>query len=194
MHSMSANVTELLDEWRNGDEAALEHLIPMIHQQLMQLACRHFQGERQSHTLQPTALVNEAFLRLLDQKPDRWQSRQHFFAIASRLMRRILVDHTRQRRAAKRQAQAEAMPFDEVLVAAPEAGVGVVDILLLDTALEELAARDPRLARIVELRYFGGLTIAETSKVLGLSAATVKTDWQLAKARLWQRLTRSGEQ
>lgn len=179
------DVTALLLNWQAGDPDALERLTPLVYRQLKRLAGGHLRGERPGHTLQPTALVHEAFLRLVDQGRVRWKSRAHFFAIASHLMRRILVDYARRRRADKRQAEALAISLDEAPdVAEPRD----VDLVRLDDALEELAKLDERQSRIIELRFFGGLTIEETAEVLDISPATVKVDWKMAKAWLFGEL------
>lgn len=181
-----ADVTGLLLDWQAGDEAALERLTDLVYRQLKRLAGGHLRGERRGHTLQPTALVNEVYLRLVDQKQVRWKSRAHFFAIASHLMRRILVDHARRRRAEKRQAQAVAVALDEAMEVAETRDV---DLVRLDDALEALAKLDRRQCRIVELRFFGGLTIEKTAAVLEVSPATVKLDWAMARAWLFDQLT-----
>lgn len=181
------DLTALLLDWRNGDEDALGCLIPMVHKQLKRLAGGHLRGERVGHTLQPTALVNEAYLRLIDQKRVQWKSRAHFFGIASHLMRRILVDHARRRQADKRHGQAMAVSLDEALSAT---NTRDVDLVRLDDALTDLAARCPRQSRIIELRFFGGLTIEETAHVIKVSAATVKLDWAMAKSWIFSQIKR----
>ena len=160
----------------------------MVYQELRRLARRHLRRERPDHTLESTALVHEAYLRLIDQNNIQWQNRNHFFALASELIRRILVDYARNRMAAKRGGQNIKLSLDEA-IAAPEKKD--LDLVALDDALQALAARDSRQSRIVELRYFGGLTLETTADVLGISLATVKRDWLLAKAFLKRELTRS---
>jgi RNA polymerase sigma factor (TIGR02999 family) len=181
-------VTRLLVAWGDGDEAALERLMPVVHQELRRLARRYMAGERQSHTLQATALVNEAYLRLIDVKKVRWQNRAHFFAMSARLMRRILVDAARSRRSLKRGADARQVTLDDALVIA-EPGQ---DLIALDDALEALAVIDPRKARVIEMRFFGGLSVEETATVLQVSPDTVLRDWRLAKSWLLRELRRAG--
>lgn len=184
-NSAHGNVTGLLAAWQAGDEEALGRLTPQVYQQLKRLAGGHLKSERKGHTLQPTALVHEAFVRLVDQKQVRWKSRAHFFGIASHLMRRILVDYARRRNAEKRQAAAVAISLDE---AAEVPAREDIDMIRLDDALDDLAELDPRQSRIVELRFFGGLTVRETAHVLGISPATVKLDWAMARAWLFDQL------
>ena len=173
-------VTELLKAWGGGDEAALNELVPLVESELRRLARGHMARERAGHTLQTTALVNEAYLRLVDAQDVRWNDRAHFFGIAARLMRRVLVDHARQRAVQKRGGGAHAVPFDDALFVsrAPD-----IELLDLDRALQALAAVDERKARVVEMRYFGGMTVEETADALAVSTETVKRDWRLAK--LW---------
>jgi RNA polymerase sigma factor (TIGR02999 family) len=183
--SDDAPLTELLQAWSAGDAAAREALLPRVYGELRRRAHGYLRRERPGHTLQPTALVHEVYLRLASQHVE-WQDRGHFFGLASRLMRRILVDHARQEGRAKRGGGAFKVELSEdVAGAAPAADV---DLAALDEALEELSRLDPRQGQIVELRYFGGLSIDETASVLGLSPATVKRDWTLARAFLHQRL------
>ena len=174
-------VTGLLLKWGRGDESALERLIPLVHRELQQIAQRCMAGERAGHSLQATALVNEAYLRLIDTKDVAWHDRAHFLAVAARVMRRILVDHARARRAQKRGGPATRVTFDEALVVtnAPRE-----DFVALDDALEALSTFDERKSRVVELRFFGGLSVEETASVLKVSAETVMRDWRLAKAWL----------
>ena len=179
------NVTELLVAWRSGDQAALESLVPIVHADLRQLARRHMRGERARHTMQTTALVNEAYLRLVDLSRVQWQDRGHFFAMASRLMRRILVDHARTRRMQKRGGGQRPAPLGEALGVAVERGT---DLVALDDALTMLAARDPRKAQVVEMRFFGGLSVADTAEALEVSVETVARDWRLAKLLLLREL------
>jgi RNA polymerase sigma factor (TIGR02999 family) len=176
----SGQVTQLLRAWSDGDPRALDHLLPLVEVELRRLARGYMSRERRDHTLQPTALVNEAFIRLAGAQNLRWQDRAHFFGICARLMRRVLVDHARARGFQKRGAGAEQVPLDEALIPAP---APPVDILALDTALEVLATKDERKCRIVELRFFSGLSVEETAEVLRVSPDTVKRDWRMAK--LW---------
>jgi RNA polymerase sigma factor (TIGR02999 family) len=176
----SSQVSKLLVNWRRGDQGAREALIPLVYNELRRLARLHLRRERPDHTLQSAALVHEAYLRLIRQDHPQWQNRAHFFGVAAQLMRHILVDHARNRAAAKRGAGAPRLSLDEE-VALPQARD--VDIVALDDALNQLAALDPQQSRVVELRFFGGLSIEETSVVLGISPATVKREW--ATARAW---------
>jgi RNA polymerase sigma factor (TIGR02999 family) len=173
-------VTELLRAWRDGDDGALEQLTPLVEAELRRLARGYMRRERPGHTLQTTALVNEAFVRLTDARNIQWQDRAHFLAISARLMRRVLVDHARSRGYRKRGGGAERVTLDEARAIAPEPDV---DVVALDRALESLAAVDARKSRVIELRFFGGLSVEETAEVLGVSPDTVKRDWRLAK--LW---------
>ena len=181
------SVTALLQAWRAGDEQALAAMMPIVHDELRKLARRSLAGERPDHTLQATALVNEAYLRLVDLKRIQWQDRAHFFAMSARLMRRILVDHARARRYNKRGGGVRPVSLDEALHVAANAER---DLVALDEALAALAATDERKARVVELRFFGGLTIDEASAVLHVSPETVGRDWRLAKAWLARELGR----
>ena len=174
-------VTALLLKWQGGDEAALERLVPLVYQELHRIARGCMAGERVGHSLQATALVNEAYLRLIDAKDVAWQDRAHFLAVAARAMRRILVDHARARQAGKRGGHEARVTFDEALAVTNEVSR---DFGTLDDALRALAAFDERKSRVVELRFFGGLSVKETAAVLGVSAATVMGDWKLAKAWL----------
>src|SRR3954454_13455487 len=182
-------VTALLRAWGNGDEGALERLTPLVEAELRRLARGYMRRERRDHTLQVTALVNEAFLRLTDARRVRWQDRAHFLGISARLMRRVLVDHARSRGYRKRGGGAERVTLDEELVTAPDPPV---DVLALDRALEALAALDIRKSRVIELRFFGGLSVEETAEVLHVSADTVKRDWRLAKLWLLRELDANG--
>jgi RNA polymerase sigma factor (TIGR02999 family) len=173
-------VTELLRAWSDGDDGALERLVPLVEAELRRLARGYMGRERRGHTLQITALVNEAFLRLTDARHVRWQDRAHFLGISARLMRRVLVDYARRRGFQKREGGAQRVTFDEGLVASPDPAL---DIVALDGALEALAQVDARKGRVVELRFFGGLTVEEAAEVLNVSPDTVKRDWRLAK--LW---------
>jgi RNA polymerase sigma-70 factor, ECF subfamily len=177
---------ELVARASRGDRPSLEALLPLVYDELRRLAAHYLRGERPGQTLQPTALVHEAYLRLLKDRPDRWQNRAHFCAIAAHSMRQILIDRARARDAQKRGGGAPRVTFDESLpVTAPD---GQVDLIALDAALERLAALDADQARIVELRYFGGLTIEETADAMGISPATVKRHWALARAWLAREL------
>jgi RNA polymerase sigma-70 factor, ECF subfamily len=173
-------VTELLRAWAHGDDGALERLAPLVEAELRRLARAYMRRERRGHTLQTTALVNEAFLRLTDARTVGWQDRAHFLGIAARLMRRVLVDHARARGYRKRGGGAQRVTLDDRLVGSPEPAL---DVVALDGALEALAAVDARKGRVIELRFFGGLSVEETAQVLGVSPDTVKRDWRLAK--LW---------
>lgn len=188
MSAPRSDVTRLLQAWSAGDRAALDQLMPIVADELRRLARSHLRREGPGHTLQPTALVNEVYLRLVGHDRTHWRSRAQFFAFASQLMRRILVDHARARRAAKRGAGAATVALDEALDAAvrPE-----VDVLWLDQALDNLAALDSRQARLVELRVFGGLTIEESAELLGVGEATVSRDWASARAWLYRELKRA---
>ena len=179
-------VTDLLLAWSGGDEKARDELVGAVYAELRRRAGAYLRHERPGHTLQPTALVHEVYLRLVDQRSIRWESRSQFFGLAAQLMRRILVDHARARSAGKRGGGLMPVTFDEE-VAGPGAGV---DVAALDDALLALAALDARQGRVVELRYFGGLSIEETAEVLGLSPATVKREWTMARAWLHRELAR----
>jgi|SRR5688572_12241465 len=173
-------VTELLRAWSDGEDGALERLLPLVEAELRRLARGYMSRERGEHTLQTTALVNEAFLRLTDARRVRWQDRAHFLGISARLMRRVLVDHARSRGYRKRGGGAQRVTLDEGLVASPDPGL---DVLALDRALDALAELDARKSKVIELRFFGGLSVEETAEVLHVSPDTVKRDWRLAK--LW---------
>ena len=180
------DVTRLLLDWSRGDRTALDRLMPLVYDELRALAARSLRSERSAHTLQGTALVHEAYLKLVDQRQVRWQDRAHFFAVAAQVMRRILVDHARRHGAAKRGGGVAALALEDVALAA--APGPTVDWVALDRALDRLATLDSRQARIVELRFFGGLTIEETAEVLRVSPATVKNEWSLARAWLHREL------
>ena len=181
-------VTGLLLKWGQGDAGALEQLIPLVHQELHRIARRCMAGEREGHSLQATALVNEAYVRLVDGKAVQWHDRAHFLAVSARVMRHILVDHARARHYQKRGGSAAKVPFDEALVVSHEPGA---DFVALDDALEALAKFDERKSRVVEMRFFGGLSVEETAAVLKVSPATVMGDWRLAK--LWLRREMRGD-
>lgn len=185
------DVTRLLQDWQQGNEQARERLLSQVYDDLRRVARGQLARERPGHTLQPTALVHEAYLRLVDQKRVRWESRAHFLALAATMMRRILVSHARKKKADKRGGDAVPVTLVEALDAASGSPVAPLDLVALDDALTDLARQDPRPARIVELRYFGGLTIEETARVLDVSPATVKLDWKMARAWLFREL--SGE-
>jgi RNA polymerase sigma factor (TIGR02999 family) len=191
MNAATQEVTELLQSWARGDRSALDRLVPLVHEELHRLAHRCMRHEQAGHTLQTTALVNEAYLRLVNADTVRWEDRSHFFAISATVMRRILVDFARARRAKKREAIRLKAPveLDRLQVAAPQPDA---DVVALDDALCSLAGFDPRGARVVELRYFGGLTVEESAEVLGVSPKTVKRDWAAARAWLIGELQRGG--
>ena len=180
-------VTQLLIDWSNGDKAALDKLMPLIHEELRRLAHHYMNRERADHTLQTTALVNEAYLRLVNRKEVQWQNRTHFFAIAATLMRNILVDHARSHAYAKRGGGAAKTELDEAMVVSQERAM---EVLALDEVLKQLAVFDPQQSQVVELRFFGGLTIEETADVLDLSPATIKREWKTARAWLYHELAK----
>jgi RNA polymerase sigma factor (TIGR02999 family) len=184
----SEEVTQLLRAWSNGDEGALERLAPLVHKELHRLARRYMAGERPGHTLQVTALVNEAYLRLIDASQMQWQNRAHFFGVAAQLMRQILVDFARSRLSQKRGGEVIQVPLDEALVVSKEKEA---DLVALDDALKALGAIDPRRSQLVELRFFGGLSVEETAEVLKTSPRTVLREWSLAQAWLYRELRKS---
>jgi RNA polymerase sigma factor (TIGR02999 family) len=190
MQQVSTNVTQLLIGWNNGDKGALDALMPVVYDELHRQASRYLRREHVGHTLQTTALIHEAYLRLIDQSNVQWQNRAHFYGIAAQLMRRILVDHARTKKRAKRGGS-------DVRVSLSKANVFAVsqdlDIVALDEALERLALIDQQQSRIVELRYFSGLTVNETAEVLSISPATVKRDWSMAKAWLHREVSRDAK-
>lgn len=175
------DVTQLLKGWSGGDESALEKLVPLVYEELHRAARRYMAGERSEHILQTTALINEAYLRLVDFQHIDWQNRAQFFGICAQLMRRILVDFARSRHTHKRGADAFRIPLEESLIISREPPA---DVIALDDALKNLAAVDERKSRVIELRFFGGLSIEETAEVLKVSEETVKRDWRLAKVWL----------
>lgn len=188
MTTLSADgLTGLLFEWQQGDEAALDKLTPLVYDELRRMAHRYMQRERDGHTLQTTALVNEAYLRLAGQQKIEWQSRAHFFAVTAQVMRHILIDHARRRRYAKRGGDAPHVALDE---AAGMSEQRAAELIALDDALDELAKLDPRKSRVVELRYFGGLSMEEAAEVLEVSLMTVRRDWRVAKAWLYKAVSR----
>jgi len=183
------DITRLLREWQGGSAEALDRLMPIVYDELHALASRHLSRERRDHTLQTTALVNEVYLKFTAQQKMDWQGRAHFFGIAARLMRRILVDHARHVGRAKRGGQALHVALDDADPSATPSPVDALDVFELGEALSRLEALDPQQGRVVELRYFGGMTIEETAEVMGLSPATVKREWAVAKAWLYRELT-----
>ncbi len=185
---MSVDVTRLLADWSKGDDQALEQLAPLVYDELRRLAGRYLRRERVNHTLQSTALVHEAYLRLIDQNRVQWQNRAHFFGVAAQMIRRILVDHARSHQAAKRGSGVARLSLDEALDASAPRDL---DLVALDDALETLTRMDPQQSRIIELRYFAGLSIEETAEVLGVSPATVKREWASARAWLFRELSRT---
>ena len=185
---MTGNITQLLLDWRRGDQSALDQLMPLVYEELRRLARQCMRGERSGHTLQTTALVNEAYLRLVNSSRVQWQDRAHFFAIASQLMRRVLVDEARKRRNLKRGGEYTRINIDEVELSSQPRDC---DLLALDQALDSLTAFAPRKGKVVELRFFGGLSIEETALVLGISTDIVKREWRTAKLWLLQELGQS---
>ncbi|HVF56603.1 MAG TPA: sigma-70 family RNA polymerase sigma factor [Pyrinomonadaceae bacterium] len=181
MALVSDGITGLLEEWNGGSNEALEKLLPLVYRELRRLAAGYLRRERPDHTLQATALVHEAYLHLLELHHIRWQNRAHFVGVAAQMMRRVLVDHARVHNAEKRGGGQVALPLDDDLMATPARDL---DLLALDEALERLAAAYPEKARVVELRFFGGLSIDETAGVLEISTPTVERDWRFAKAWL----------
>jgi len=190
MDNPDPNVTQLLRAISSGDRRDLDTLMQAIYDDLRRLAMSHMQAERHDHTLQPTALVHEVYMKLIDQRSTDWKDRIHFFAVASRIIRRILVDHARERKAAKRGGGAERVPLDSVEVATGIPGVDVDD---LDEAMRELAEINPRQAQVVEMRFFGGLTIEEIAELLSVGKRSVDRDWQGARAWLHFRLSGAAE-
>jgi RNA polymerase sigma-70 factor (ECF subfamily) len=182
------NVTALLVEWRGGREEAVQKLLPLVHDELRRIAKRHMAGERPDHVLQATALVNEAYLRLVDVRRVQWQDRAHFFAMAARLMRRVLVDFARAQKNQKRGGALHRVTFDQNLAVASETPE---DVIAIDEALRSLAAQYERKSQVVELRFFGGLSVEETAEVLKISQETVMRDWKFAKNWLMRELSRT---
>jgi RNA polymerase sigma factor (TIGR02999 family) len=181
-------ITQLLAEWSNGNQTALDKLYPLVYGELHKMANRYMKRERKDHTLQTTALINEAYVRMVDQKNVHWENRAHFFAISAQIMRRILIDHARRHHYAKRGGGAQKVSLDVTAIVAsnPES-----DMLLLDEALNRLTEMDPRRGQVVELRYFGGLNNEEIAGVLKISENTVTRDWNMARAWLYQELSGS---
>jgi RNA polymerase sigma factor (TIGR02999 family) len=186
-------VTLLLERWMGGDSAAFDEVLPLVYDELRRLARHMMAGERSDHTLQATALVHEAYARLIDRDHPTWRGRAHFFAVAALVMRRVLVDHARRRGAWRRGGAVVHVALDVADGAGASADQGDLDLVALDQALERLAAAEPRIARIVELRFFGGLSVAECAGVLELSTATVGRDWRFARAWLQRELERSDD-
>ncbi len=179
-------LTQLLIAWSERDDpSALDELFPVVYEELRRVARRHMRREREGHTLQTTALVHDAYLRLIDQREVRWQNRAHFFGVAAQMMRRILVDHARQQQAEKRGGEFQKFSLDDMNINLDVSGERASNLVALDEALERLAQLDPQKARVVELRFFGGLSVEETAEVLGVSAPTVKRQWRMAKAWLY---------
>jgi RNA polymerase sigma factor (TIGR02999 family) len=185
---LSQQITELLIDWKNGSPEALEQLMPMVERELRRIAASHMRRENPGHTLQTSALVNEAFLKLVDQRDVHWQNRAHFFALASQLMRRILLDHARSQRRAKRGGGVTHVNLEDVSVLTPEKSE---DLIALDEALTRLTEFDPTKSRIVEMRFFGGLKVNEVAEVMGIAPVTVMLHWRFAKAWL-QKEMRAG--
>jgi RNA polymerase sigma factor (TIGR02999 family) len=185
----NSDLTQLLQSWSNGDQQALEELTPVVYSELHRLAAHYMGGEKQGHTLQTTALVNEAYVRLIDWKNVHWQNRAHFFAVSAQLMRRILVDYARSHNYAKRGGGMHPVELDEGLAVSNENLALIVEI---DTAMDRLSKMDARSAEVVQLRFFGGLSVEETAEVLKVSAITVMRDWQFAKAWLTREMLQAG--
>jgi RNA polymerase sigma factor (TIGR02999 family) len=181
MPLLPGEVTQLLLSWNSGDKEALNQLIPLVEKELRRLARRYMRREREDHTLQTSALINEAYVRLVDQENVGWQDRSHFFAVAAQVMRHILIDHARKHQYAKRGGGAEKVPLDEI---ADLSDQRAAELIAMDDALRDLAEADPRKSQIVELRFFGGLSIEETAEALGVSPATVIREWRTARAWL----------
>jgi len=186
MATVPQEITQLLLSWSKGDDAALEQLIPLVYPELRRLARRYMARKSPEHTLQTSALINEAYLRLVDQQNVGWQNRAHFFAVVAQVMRHILIDHARKYRYGKRGAGAQHVPLDEVAVVSQERATQIV---ALDDALTSLAAIDPRKSQIVELRFFGGLSVEETAEVMKLSSVTVMREWRAVKAWLYREIS-----
>jgi RNA polymerase sigma factor (TIGR02999 family) len=184
----SQNLTQLLIAWSDGDEFALEQLAPLVHAELHRLARRYMTGEREDHVLQTSALINEAYLRMIDWKAVKWQNRAHFFGVAANMMRRILVDFARERPRVDTEREAKHISLDDALAISAEKDD---DLVALDEALQSLAELDERKARVVELRFFGGLSVEETAEVLQISGVTVMREWSKSKAWLYRELSRT---
>ena len=194
MKTLTANdLTGLLIEWSQGDKAALDRLTPLVYDEIRRIAHRYVQREREGHTLQTTALINEAYLRLAGSQNIDWQNRSHFFAVTAQVMRHILIDHARKRRYVKHGGEAQRVGFETAMAeASTMSSARASELLALDEALGELERLDPRKSRVVELRYFGGLTLEETAEVLEVSLMTVRRDWRAAKAWLFRRMKDEG--
>jgi RNA polymerase sigma factor (TIGR02999 family) len=188
MTSSPQDVSQLLRAWSNGDKTALDKLMPLVYEELRQMAKRYMDRQQAGHTLQTTALIHEAYLRLVDQSEVHWQNRAHFFGVAATAMRHILVDHARMRQAAKRGGAAQQVTLDEAAVVAAERAA---ELVALDDALQSLAAFDRRKSQVVEMRYFGGLTVEETAEVLQVSPETVARDWRLGRTWLLRELSQT---
>ncbi|HEU5237399.1 MAG TPA: sigma-70 family RNA polymerase sigma factor [Pyrinomonadaceae bacterium] len=188
MMAATSGVTQLLNDWQDGDRSALEKLTPLIYEELRRIAHRYVQRERSGHTLQTTALVNEAYVRLAGHKTPVWQSRSHFFAVTAQVMRHILIDHARRRRYLKHGGQLQQVSLEEASLMTEHRAA---ELMALDEALDELKQFDSRKSKVVELRYFGGLSLEETATTLGMSAMTVRRDWRAAKAWLFRRMRES---
>ena len=187
MPSSDDQITQILIAWSRGDQSALDKLIPVVYKELRRMAARYLRRERPDHSLQPTALVHEAYIRLIDQTRVDWQNRAHFFGVAAQMMRRILVDHAKATRRQKRSGDVHKLPLDEAMNLYEEQRP---DLVALDEAMKRLAEIDPRKSQVVELRYFGGLSVEETAEVIGVSRKTVIRDWMMAKTWLHQEITR----
>lgn len=187
MAPAQTHITELLVAWGGGDREALDRLLPLVYDELHRQAERYLSRERRGHTLQPTALVNEVYLRLVDQRQASWRNRAQFFGVAAQMMRRILVSHARARRAGKRRGDEQRITLDEVLAPAPQRDV---NLLALDEALTRLEEIDPGKSRMVELRFFSGLSVEETAEVMGVSPRTIDRQWQTVKAWLHREMSR----
>ncbi|HEX7708808.1 MAG TPA: sigma-70 family RNA polymerase sigma factor [Thermoanaerobaculia bacterium] len=186
----TADVTELLVNWSRGDKAALDRLMPLIYEEMRRIAARYLRNERSEHTLQPTALVNEAYMRLVGQKDVSWQNRAHFLGVSAEIMRRILVDHARRRQAEKRGGGVDLVTLDDQIDWPDQKDLS---LLALDDALTLLSELDPQQSKVVELRFFGGLSVEETGEALGISATTVKREWRMARAWLLRQLQPSSD-
>jgi RNA polymerase sigma-70 factor, ECF subfamily len=188
-HEETPQITQMLIELTEGNQDVVNLILPHIYDELRRLAGSYLRRERGNHTLQPTALVHEAYMKLIDQRNVKWQNRAHFFGIAAQVMRRILMDHARKHMAGKRGGNAEVLPLEEeILVVSQDKNA---ELIALDDALEDLAKMDPQKAKVVELRYFGGLSIEETAEVMGISVPTVNRHWRMAKAWLFAQLDRT---
>lgn len=185
--AVQSELTNLLDDWKHGDPSALEKLTPLIYDELRRIAHRYSRRERNGHTLQTTALINEAYVRLAGNDSPDWQNRQHFFAVTAQVMRHILIDHARRRRTLKHGGDGQQVSLSEVAAMTNERAA---ELIALDEALEELAALDARKSQVVQLRYFGGLSLEETAEALGVSLMTVRRDWRAAKAWLYKAVNR----